>query len=375
MYADISLPDLYKATEQQPSSPTLSRTLFTRNPEVVESYLHSVKKYYKDHQMEERMDQLFRDYKTMNIDQVRQLLQKWDLDQGSAMMHAERSIRRNTNQYQWSPKLRNSAVLRIYWKLRLRELSKGHNYTTTFYRWREKIRQSDPAFDFPHLTQQLSIETIRAHFNRATKVFRKTQQNSQSIRIQSYEDMILTYQRDTNPETEKESQRKARIVMQTIQTETIQTTFRHLREIVNPSTASALSKLMVPTIRQHTLHTPPDDFHAILRDFPESEVTWETYIDKKSIETHLLSYNREAFRAAAKSPCGHGIIYDAITYTSLSKESLQLLQGEVPREWHGNDMVLKEFLASFAIPTSVLNQQPINTKKTSDLFYVLLRCS
>jgi hypothetical protein len=127
MYADISLPDLYKATEQQPLSSSLSRSLFTRNPEVVKSYLQSVKKYYIAHKMEERMDQLFRAHTTMETDQVRHLLLKWDMGQGSAMKHAERSISRNTNQYHWSPKLRNSAILRMYWKLRLRELLKGHN--------------------------------------------------------------------------------------------------------------------------------------------------------------------------------------------------------------------------------------------------------
>ena len=78
------------------------------------------------------------------------------------------------------------------------------------------------------------------------------------------------------------------------------------------------------------------------------------------MERHLLSYNRELFRAAAASPCGHGVILDALTYTSLSPAATNLLNGIVPVDWHGNDMAFKEFLASFCIPDSVQQTEPID---------------
>ena len=38
----------------------------------------------------------------------------------------------------------------------------------------------------------------------------------------------------------------------------------------------------------------------------------------------MLTCNREALRAAAESPCGHGVIHDALTFASLSPESEDL---------------------------------------------------
>jgi hypothetical protein len=67
----------------------------------------------------------------------------------------------------------------------------------------------------------------------------------------------------------------------------------------------------------------------------------------------LIHYNRDSFRAAANSPCGHGVIHDAITFSSLSKEASDVLAGLVPPAWHGDDNTLREFLASFATPSTV----------------------
>lgn len=74
----------------------------------------------------------------------------------------------------------------------------------------------------------------------------------------------------------------------------------------------------------------------------------------------MVLFNKEVFRAAATSPCGHGVIHDALTFTSLSPEAEDLLKGIVPLEWHGNDQLLREFLASFAIPNTIQDKEPIN---------------
>ncbi|KAI2509680.1 hypothetical protein MHU86_4800 [Fragilaria crotonensis] len=57
-----------------------------------------------------------------------------------------------------------------------------------------------------------------------------------------------------------------------------------------------------------------------------------------------------------------GIIHDALTFTSLSDEAEQVLRGSIPKEWYGDRTLLREFLASFQIPDSVLEGKPINLK-------------
>jgi hypothetical protein len=75
-------------------------------------------------------------------------------------------------------------------------------------------------------------------------------------------------------------------------------------------------------------------------------IMWDTVLDKQSIEHYLLKYNRLSFRAAAKSPCGHGINYNAISFTSLTPAAEQFLNGILPKEWHGDDTLLKDFSQS-----------------------------
>jgi hypothetical protein len=82
-------------------------------------------------------------------------------------------------------------------------------------------------------------------------------------------------------------------------------------------------------------------------------------VERDKLEQHLLDYNRDSFRAASESPLGHGVIYDALTFSSLSPSSIGLLDGEVPQESHKDDVILREFLASFTIPECVRSKGEI----------------
>jgi len=93
--------------------------------------------------------------------------------------------------------------------------------------------------------------------------------------------------------------------------------------------------------------------------FDSNHVSIQVVLSRQDIEAHLLSFNKEAFRAAAESPCGHGVIHDALQFTSLSPEAEDLLNGIIPSTWHGDNKLLKEFLASFKIPDTVLAAGPI----------------
>jgi hypothetical protein len=83
------------------------------------------------------------------------------------------------------------------------------------------------------------------------------------------------------------------------------------------------------------------------------------------MEKRLLSYNHESFGAAAASPTGHGVIHDAMTFSSLSPAGKALLAGEFPPEWHGSNHLLREFLASFAAPANVQESNAIKTEITT----------
>ena len=89
---------------------------------------------------------------------------------------------------------------------------------------------------------------------------------------------------------------------------------------------------------------------------------WDTVIERTDMEAHLLAFNKEAFRAASESPCGNGVIHDALRFTSLSEASEELLYGHVPEHWYGDNHLLREFLASFTIPETVLEAGQISLK-------------
>ena len=91
----------------------------------------------------------------MSREALREELMKWDNDQGRAMEHSERSLRITTKKCSWSPQLRDSAIIRRYWYLRLREVTRDENYHTTFLCWQDKIRVHQPAFAFEHINEVL----------------------------------------------------------------------------------------------------------------------------------------------------------------------------------------------------------------------------
>ncbi|KAI2488890.1 hypothetical protein MHU86_25944 [Fragilaria crotonensis] len=288
-------------------------------------------------------------------------LTSWDEDQGRAMAAAERKLSRPSKQHPWSPILCNSSMIRKYWIRRLRELTHQECYHDTIIRWQRDIQNHDPSFVFPRQDEVLPIETVRKELNHATKAFRKAQRNSTELRIQSYEDLIKTYMLDEDPSTKTTSQRKAKELLNTIQHETCRKKFGNLRSVLKPTTTSSLSSILVPRqLTQLPSTEPGQTVHEILRNTPPEELHWETVIDRTDIERQLLNYNRETFRAAAASPCGQGLIYNAITFTGLSTEATKVLQGMVPPEWYGDDQVLKEFLASFTIPHHIANVEPID---------------
>jgi hypothetical protein len=348
-----------------------SRNLRASNPELVAAYHQAMLSYYADHGMERRIQDLFQNFTTMSNDNIRIALEAWDRDQGRAMKHAESVIAKPRRPYAWSPELRNAGILKRYWRLRLIEsITPTANYEVAIQRLQNKIRQSDPSFCLPHLNTPMTAEEVRRKLNSATRHLRKIQQSATENRFKAYQDLLALYQSDTNPDTSKESSRKAKIVKRTIRTEKIRDMFRKIRHTVKgvlPHQQTGLSHLKIPVLPESGKSNPhPEEFQDYIARTKSHDIEWETVIDRDSIEKYLLGYNHQSFRAASQSPCGHGIIYDALTFTSLTDMGRQLLAGNIPEEWHGNDISLRNFLASFMIPDAIKLRPDIKTTMSDE---------
>lgn len=315
--------------------------------------------------MKERIDRLFTTHQSMSRSQVRKLLTSWDNDQGRAMAMAEASLAVRPKKYQWSPRLRNAAVTMRYWKLRLRELQYNENYQATFDRWESQIQAWDRTFTLPDKAQCLSIQSVRTRLNQASRDLRAIQKAATDIRSRCFYELLAKYEADNNESTKHDSKRKYKIVQRTIQAEETKALHHKIRSAVKPSEHAALSQIQIPRHVNSPVVTKPGEVHNLLNTASEN-IIWDTVITRNQIEEHLVHFNKEAFRAAATSPCGHGVIHDALTFTSLSSEAEALLYGEVPPEWYGNNTLLREFLASFQIPETVLSRDCIPTSVSED---------
>ena len=272
---------------------------------------------------------------------------------------SERILRHPPKKCAWSPALRNSGIVRRYWMLRLREQVRHEDYSLTFHRWQTSVQLYDESFCLPLLGTPMTVPQIRQQLTASNNSFRALQKRSIPLRLRTNQELLETYQDDYNPSTKVESLRKARILRNTIDGESIRRVFGNLRSIVKPSESSNLAKLQVPSTTD--LDSTSLSSYRITQDTPLEDILWETVIDRTEIDRHLLQYNRDSFRAASSSRCGHGVIHDALTFSSLSSESVSLLSGTIPDDWCGSDNHLRECLASFVIPSNVLSHDKIPT--------------
>ena len=120
--------------------------------------------YYSQHRMVERMQSLFDSREHADREDLRTALIKWDNDQGRAMENSEKALSRPQKKCAWSPVLRNSAIIRRYWILRLRESLREEDYTPIFLRWQTSVQLHDKTFSLPLLGQPLTTVQIR-HFS------------------------------------------------------------------------------------------------------------------------------------------------------------------------------------------------------------------
>ena len=169
----------------------------------------------------------------------------------------------------------------------------------------------DSTFVFPEDGIKLDQVMVKKHLTASHKTLKKIQSSSTDLRLKSYHELLAVYDSDTNYSTKKESKRKASIATRTLRSEASRSLFSLLRTVVKPSEFSAQAKMQIPrAATEPPGSTLPDTVHRILHSTPPENLLWDTIIDSKDIESHILSFNREAFRAASELPCGHGVIHE-----------------------------------------------------------------
>ena len=361
LFVDLNTITLLKQSTGNPliSSHT-SRHLKTGNPEAVATYNDAMLEYYEKHNMQQRLDDLIKDQEKMSIPTLRKHIEKWDMDQGRAMHHAETLLQRPKKPYAWSPKLRNDGLIYRYWHLRLREKTRQEDYHQSILRIEQETQQQDPSFILPFRDIPLPLSEIKSQLLLAKDNLKTSQKESLELRYRSYTDLLATYENDTNPSTQRESTRRARIVNNTIKSEQSRAMFANIRNTVKPPNTGGLSRLLIPRSRHST--DPPENFQTFLKETTPEDIQWDSILDKTTIDSNLLRFNREHSRAASASPCGHGSIFKKLTFSSLSPEVSQLLNGSIPPDWYGQDELLREFLTSFIVPDHIKQTPPISTK-------------
>jgi hypothetical protein len=111
LFVDLDLQHLLKKTLVGSTIPSASmRNLKSGNPESVDAYNTAVLQYYKAHNMEQRLENLYLKKNKLSLATMKKQLEKWDADQGRTMKYAEDLLARPRKPYQWSPKLRNAGL-------------------------------------------------------------------------------------------------------------------------------------------------------------------------------------------------------------------------------------------------------------------------
>jgi hypothetical protein len=235
-------------------------------------------------------------------------------------------------------------------------------------------QDSRPSFNNTIQTSYLPLQHVHTteaeiikHWKQAQKELKICQQNARDLRYQSYEDLLVKYELEASPE----ALRRKKIVAATLRNEKCRDMFRQIRIAAKPfqEHSGGLKNIMIPRISNENENQPagnPNDLYAWLAMHPDGPTEWDTIIDRSDIEKHLLQYNQSSFRAASASPCGHGVILDALKFSTLSIAGDEFLRGIIPDEWHGSNQLLQEFLTSFIAPPRVQSQTTIPATISED---------
>ena len=262
------------------------------------------------------------------------------------MRAGENALKKPTSKYPWSPSLRNAGLIRQYWKLRLSDVILSTDHTVRISRLESQITQHEPSFVFPFRHEALSEVDTRHHLNQSSKTLSRIQRDSEGHRQHNLYAILAKYEAGGTSLSPSEVQRRSAGIRNTLTNEACRGKYANIRNQTKKEERSGLQHVNAPadSIKQNI------SAYAFLQSTPTPDVVWEKVIDRVAIERQILRYNRDSFRAAAESPCGHGLIHDELTFTSLSPAATELLAEHIPPSWNVTSPTLQAFLASFAIP-------------------------
>jgi hypothetical protein len=188
--------------------------------------------------------------------------------------------------YAWTPTLRNAGLLDRYWRLRLREKLLSENFYDTFQRLEHQTQQHDPTFLMPFRGVHLPISVVVHNLKEAIKKMKVSSQlSSQDLQYCCYNDLLATYANDHNPSTRRDSERKAKIVTNTIKLEQCRAMFSNIRTTVKPNNTGSLNQLQVP--RHRDKHEHPDNYQQeFLSAHSDDNIIWDSLLDH--IDKNLL---------------------------------------------------------------------------------------
>jgi hypothetical protein len=297
LYIDVDVKELLgqSQTSLVLPPPRLRRHLKSNNPELAQLYVAHMKHYYEDHNMRSRLQEIEDHAEQTSYTDLKENLEAWDRDQGRAMKSAEKSLRKRNPKFQWSPELRNAGLKCRYWGICLREEVHQEVHPFSKARIRDMITRYEPTYQYDdehEHSNSTRFAFYTAKLKQARTDLRNKQKEAQELRYRCYQDLLATYSADNDPDTQKDSLRKAKIVTNTIRHERCRAMFQKIRNAVRQQgqRLQGLTTILVPSQIGSLMTTTTDtNIHKLLLTTSKDQLTWTPIINPTELERFLLS--------------------------------------------------------------------------------------
>jgi hypothetical protein len=228
-----------------------NRQLHSEDPIATDLYITAFKKYADDHDICGRLDDLRLIIHSMTLHRIRECYNSIDRDITRAMLHAEKTAKKPSGKYVWSPELRKHGLLSRYWRLRLRNTTTPQSLLTIqIHQLRSRLVQlnihldDNDNHDIAYITKQWkselkNLKTVRqaAYDYRSIHLDRVIQQYQDSASLLSPDDTQGLY----------DIRKKIRRVERIISNEQMRQPFRIIKSATKGTFTGGLTKIFSPT--------------------------------------------------------------------------------------------------------------------------------
>ncbi|KAI2508454.1 hypothetical protein MHU86_5981 [Fragilaria crotonensis] len=133
----------------------------------------------------------------------------------------------------------------------------------------------------------------------------------------------------------------------------------------NPELVAKYISAMLVYYKQHRMIERIEDLYQRHRQMSREEVRTEL-IKWDNDQGRSMEFSERLLRRPIRKYAWSPALRNSAILCSLSKESEDLLSGIIPSHWYGSDNYLREFLASFVIPSHVTIKGDIPTEISPD---------